>query len=609
MLATNMADQAAPHYFYIPVMGTGFSIDTPLKVGRYGISSVVSVVDDHLTEEVRCYYCQKYDLPYHPINADEEDARARRTTAYLDLMHDLLQQQMDALRRQSFTPDSDLTRYFEFLPSDSSLKQPYQQMLATSDADQQKKLADQLRAAIVPGRIDVNIMTKLDRAVYFNGKPQPREHNDAMSALRGFALSKVEGSVVMSAGLNQALFTYAAEFEDFYPKDDQPPRKQIAIKVSDCHSACVQGKYLAKRGIWVSEFRVESGLNCGGHTFPTNGKLLGPILQEFRDCRSNLKDGLVELYNKGLAKSGRPIPNNPLPQRLTVQGGVGNFAENQLLREEFGVDGIGWGTPFLLVPEATNVDQEHLDKLMQAKEDDVFLSHSSPLGVPFWNLRTSASEQNRERRIAEGHPGSKCVKGYLVSDTEFTERPVCSASAFYQARKLEEIKNNDKYTDQQKAFLTQRVLAKSCICHDLAGCVSRLYHLSEESHPAVCCGPNILYFKRLFSLSEMIDHIYGRVPYLTSQHRPHFLIKELGLYVQYLKSELDAYSLQLSRHAPKYFNEFRENILEGIANYRELADRFHEQTRQTFLDELDRYATEIKNLVIPSPDSRVEMAV
>ena len=34
------------HTFHIPVMGTGFTIDTPIKVAKYGISSVVSLVDD-----------------------------------------------------------------------------------------------------------------------------------------------------------------------------------------------------------------------------------------------------------------------------------------------------------------------------------------------------------------------------------------------------------------------------------------------------------------------------------------------------------------------------------------------------------------------------------
>ena len=47
------------HKFHIPVLGLGYSIDTPLKVARYGISSVVSVVDDELTERMRELHSQK----------------------------------------------------------------------------------------------------------------------------------------------------------------------------------------------------------------------------------------------------------------------------------------------------------------------------------------------------------------------------------------------------------------------------------------------------------------------------------------------------------------------------------------------------------------------
>ena len=36
------------HTFHIPVMGTAFTADTPLKVAQYGIDSVVSIVDDVL---------------------------------------------------------------------------------------------------------------------------------------------------------------------------------------------------------------------------------------------------------------------------------------------------------------------------------------------------------------------------------------------------------------------------------------------------------------------------------------------------------------------------------------------------------------------------------
>ena len=36
--------------------------------------------------------------------------------------------------------------------------------------------------------------------------------------------------------------------------------KTIILKVSDYRSALTQGKILAKKGVWISEFRIESGL-------------------------------------------------------------------------------------------------------------------------------------------------------------------------------------------------------------------------------------------------------------------------------------------------------------------------------------------------------------
>ncbi|MBP1655129.1 MAG: hypothetical protein H6Q28_1685, partial [Bacteroidetes bacterium] len=41
------------HTFHIPVLGLAFSVDTPLRVARFGISSVVSIVDDILIERMR----------------------------------------------------------------------------------------------------------------------------------------------------------------------------------------------------------------------------------------------------------------------------------------------------------------------------------------------------------------------------------------------------------------------------------------------------------------------------------------------------------------------------------------------------------------------------
>ena len=55
------------HTFHIPVMGTGHSVDTPIRVAPLGISSVISLVDDILLEKIRKYYSEKYGLSYKEI--------------------------------------------------------------------------------------------------------------------------------------------------------------------------------------------------------------------------------------------------------------------------------------------------------------------------------------------------------------------------------------------------------------------------------------------------------------------------------------------------------------------------------------------------------------
>ncbi|MBW2601652.1 MAG: hypothetical protein JRD47_06970, partial [Deltaproteobacteria bacterium] len=52
------------HTFHIPVMGIGHSADTPIRVAPFGITSVISLVDDTLLEKIRKYYSKKYDLAY-----------------------------------------------------------------------------------------------------------------------------------------------------------------------------------------------------------------------------------------------------------------------------------------------------------------------------------------------------------------------------------------------------------------------------------------------------------------------------------------------------------------------------------------------------------------
>ncbi|MFT7427062.1 MAG: hypothetical protein ACI9O5_003021, partial [Algoriphagus sp.] len=152
-----------------------------------------------------------------------------------------------------------------------------------SDAQDKADIVASIKSKIVPGRIDVNIMTRVDKMNYDKeGNPLPREYSDALSALKGFAKSKIEGSVVFSAGMNPSLYGYTENFGCFFPDHMGKTQKGIILKVSDYRSALIQGKFFAKKGLFVSEFRIESGLNCGGHAFATDGFLIGTILEEFK---------------------------------------------------------------------------------------------------------------------------------------------------------------------------------------------------------------------------------------------------------------------------------------------------------------------------------------
>ena len=138
------------HTFHIPVMGLGFSIDTPIKVARFGISSVVSIMEDQLIEKMRELHSMKNGLPYTLISTKEEDHRAKRITAYLDLLDLIVDKQMDDLRNDSFEHNGDLLKYFELLPDNSRLKALYIQMTRTLDREERTVLQEALKAMTCP---------------------------------------------------------------------------------------------------------------------------------------------------------------------------------------------------------------------------------------------------------------------------------------------------------------------------------------------------------------------------------------------------------------------------------------------------------------------------
>jgi hypothetical protein len=563
-----MYQNSAPHTFHIPVMGLGYTVDTPLKVARFGISSVVSIMDDFLLEDMRRIYSSKLNLPFTPILESEADYRAKRVEAYLNLLQGAVSAQMEELKDQNWEVAGDMRQLVDLLPPESQVAQLFQHYLA-ADSSEKPKLKSQLTALLTPGSIDVNIMTKVDKLNYDKeGNTLSREYSDALSALRGFAKSKLEASVVFSAGMNPALYSYAEQFADFFPDKDGKLKKRIILKVSDYRSALIQGKFLAKKGLWISEFRIESGLNCGGHAFASDGFLAGPILEDFKTNRRDLIETIRQTCNGALNQKGQPFLAESESIKITYQGGIGTAGEDSFLRNYYELDGTGWGSPFLLVPEATSVDEETIQRIIAAKKSDFYLSQASPLGVPFNNLRTSSGEDQRKARIEKGRPGSPCYKKFLSFSTEFTEKPICTASRQYQNLKMKlfaEGKVSKEDLDE--------VLKKDCLCEGLSAPAI----LAQGENPrrnlnavTICPGPNLAYFKGKFSLKEMVDHIYGKFALKLESDRPHVFVKEAQLYVDYLKKEFQKLVPEASAKQEAYLEKFKKNLNQGLAYYQDL---------------------------------------
>jgi hypothetical protein len=595
------------HTFQIPVMGIGFTIDTPLKVAPFGISSVISLGDDLLVDRMRKFYCEKLNIPFVEVAKDDLDKRAHRITLYLNLMNRMVKNKFQELKNASFEKGSDLTKYFEMLPDVSDLKKEYKRMKEESDSSVVEKIQQWLKDNMEPGNIDVNIMTKLDKANFTKtGEQLPQDMNDAHAALRGFAKSDLNSGVVLSAGLSPRLYSYVANFDEFFPDENEQLNKTIILKVSDYRSALVQGKFLAKKGIWVTEYRVESGLNCGGHAFATDGFLMGPILEEFKQKKHELIEQVHEVLNDALERIGRKRLSKPLDMDFTAQGGVGTANEHSLLMNNYGVDLVGWGTPFLLVPEAINIDANSFKILSDSGVNELYLSDISPIGVPFNSVKGNTKDVEKDEKIESGKPGSTCPSQFLkIYNTEFTDRPICVASRQYQKLKINELDEMSLPEDEYKKAY-EKITVKSCIC---AGLVMTAYSendilkRSDGKGISLCPGPNMAYFSKESTLHEMVDHIYGKKNVLNDTYRPHMFIKELGMYIDYLNKEIEDSVQSLNAKKVKYFIGFKTNLKSGIEYYESLVEEMKEESeliKTNFKAELQQFKDVVEQITLPT---------
>ena len=287
---------------------------------------------------------------------------------------------------------------------------------------------------------------------------------------------------------------------------------------------------------------------------------------------------------------------------MLFRSGIGTYLEDKFLRKQYNLDGTGWATPFLLCPEATNVDNPTLEKLIKATDNDIYVSNVSPLGVPFSNLRDSLSEIEKNMKVMHGRPGSPCPKGFLVSNTEFTNNPICTASRQYQKLKIDQL-HILKLEESEYKRRFDSIIAKACICHDLGESALTQNNIKTKvpGFTAICPGPNIAYFSKVVSLQEMVDHIYGRINLITTPNRPHIFIKELGMYIDYLKNDILKSIESISDQKVKYFIEFKNNLLSGIEYYQKTFPEMVDETlefRTKTLHDLENRRQDLLKIVV-----------
>lgn len=275
---------------------------------------------------------------------------------------------------------------------------------------------------------------------------------------------------------------------------------------------------------------------------------------------------------------------------LSVQGGIGTHEENDFLFRYYNVESTGWGTPFLLVPEATTVDEDTLNLLSKAKENDVILSSNSPLGVRFHYLRGTSSDIEKSLRIKKGKPGSPCTEKHLSFNTEFTKEPICTASHKYQKLKIAQLQSLNLPEKEYQVKLNE-VLDKECLCIGLSNAAAVNYKqtfIKKLKAVTICPGPNIANFSKIVSLQKMVDHIYGRTDIMSNAQRPHMFIAELKLYIIYLKEKLEeGFNSNQLINQKKYFNAYFQNLKKGISYYFNLPGQ-SENTGKQFTNDLSK---------------------
>jgi hypothetical protein len=110
------------------------------------------------------------------------------------------------------------------------------------------------------------------------------------------------------------------------------------------------------------------------------------------------------------------------------------------------------------------------------------------------------------------------------------------------------------------------------LCMGLAATAVISYGMEtrESKGVSICPGPNMAYFDKKLTLSDMTNHIYNGIDGVVRADRPNMFVNELGMYLKYLTEKVEEHKNDWGRRSAKYLNGFTDNMNEGITYYNEM---------------------------------------
>ncbi|HNJ59414.1 MAG TPA: hypothetical protein PLH33_10285, partial [Chitinophagaceae bacterium] len=179
--------------------------------------------------------------------------------------------------------------------------------------------------------------------------------------------------------------------------------------------------------------------------------------------------------------------------------------------------------------------------------------------------------------------------------------PICTASRQYQNLKIKQLQeqglNQEEYQEQFNI-----ITEKACLCEGLATAAyinNDIVEKNESTAVAICPGPNTAYFNKIYSLNDMVKHIYGKINLLDGVKRSNMYINELHLYIEYIKKDINHSIKNLNDKKIKYYNKFKEQLENGITYYKNIIPQIFNQSeayKKQMLTELDEAVNKINQI-------------